>query len=244
MSALHKLEALLPPVDVPSPPAAVVGASGPLPALPRHLKRMLAEPPGADRSGQTHALVAAAVEWGLDDGQVHQLADQHAVSLDKYGKRIEREVDRALGKLRPSHPHAGQPCDEGGCINRPRWMTGSTASEWPLPRPGVEAQPLAEDLPPAEVGGFWQERPVLEHLLTFARARMVSPWALLGVSLVRILAVVPPHVVLPALIGSHASLNTYVALVGPSGGGKGAAGRRRARCARRRCGRRPDRRQR
>ncbi len=199
-------------------------ATGPLPALPRHLDQLLAQAPGADRSGQMHALVAAAIEWGFDDGQVHQLVDQHPASLDKYGKRLEREVDRALGKLRPSHPHAGQPCDKAGCANRPRWMTGSAASEWPPPRrPSVEAQPSDEDVPPADVGGFWQERPILEHLLTFARARMVSPWALLGVSLVRVLAVVPPHVVLPALVGSHASLNTFVALVGPSGGGKGAA---------------------
>ncbi len=129
MSALRKLEALLPPVDVPSPPAAAVRATGPLPALPRHLERMLAEPPGPDRSGQTHALVAAALEWGLDDGQVHQLADQHPASQDKYGKRLEREVDRALGKLRPDHPHPGRPCDRAGCANRPRWMTGEASAQ-------------------------------------------------------------------------------------------------------------------
>ena len=79
-------------------------------------------------------------------------------------------------------------------------------------------------VPPAlDTTGFWDERPVLRHVLTFAQSRMVSPWALLGVSLVRVLAVIPPHVTLPALVGSPGSLNSFVGLVGPSGGGKGAA---------------------
>ncbi len=92
--------------------------------------------------------------------------------------------------------------------------------EAPTPRLHV----VADSTPaPSEVEGFWQERPVLEHVQLFARARMVSPWALLAVSLVRTLAVVPPWVRLPPIVGSHASLNTFVALVGPSGGGKGAA---------------------
>ncbi len=198
-------------------------ATGPLPALPRHLDQLLAQAPGADRSGQMHALVAAAIEWGFDDGQVHQLVDQHPASLDKYGKRLEREVDRALGKLRPSHPHAGQPCDKAGCPNTPRWMTGSAVIDWPAPRPDVGAQPADEDVPPADVGGFWQERPVLQHIHTFARARMTSPLAVLGVVLTRVLVAVSPEYVLPPLVGGHGSLNQFLAIVGSSGSGKGAA---------------------
>lgn len=70
---------------------------------------------------------------------------------------------------------------------------------------------------------FWQARPILTHVRDFAYARMTSPWAVLGVCLLRALAIVPPHVVLPALIGGHGSLNLFCALVGPSGVGKGAA---------------------
>ncbi len=128
MSVLDKLEARLPQVQAPATPAPVVSKARPLPVLPRHLQRMLAEPAGPDRSGQTHALVAAALEWGFDDEQVRQLADQHAASLDKYGKRLEGEVDRVLGKLRSDHPHPGQPCDRAGCAKRPRWMTGESAA--------------------------------------------------------------------------------------------------------------------
>ncbi|WP_261570334.1 DnaB-like helicase N-terminal domain-containing protein [Frankia gtarii] len=70
---------------------------------------------------------------------------------------------------------------------------------------------------------FWSARPCLAHARDFARARMASPWAVLGVALVRVLSQVPPEYVLPAIIGSHASLNLFLAVVAPSGGGKGAA---------------------
>ena len=56
-----------------------------------------------------------------------------------------------------------------------------------------------------------------------ARARRVGPWAMLGYVLARAVAAIPPTVVLPPMVGSHASLNLFVALVGPSGAGKGGA---------------------
>ena len=72
---------------------------------------------------------------------------------------------------------------------------------------------------------FWDSRPTLRHVHDFARARMASPWAVLGVVLARVVAATPPSIVLPPLVGSEASLNLFVALVGPSGSGKGAAER-------------------
>ncbi|MDF3280883.1 bifunctional DNA primase/polymerase [Gordonia sp. N1V] len=71
--------------------------------------------------------------------------------------------------------------------------------------------------------GFWNARPVLTDIYLAALARMTSPWAVLGVCLARALAQVPPWITLPPLIGGRGSLNLFVALVGPSGGGKGAA---------------------
>lgn len=65
--------------------------------------------------------------------------------------------------------------------------------------------------------------PTLEHIRSAARARMVSPWALLGAVLARIVAEVRPCVALPATVGSRASLNMYVGLVGPSGAAKTSA---------------------
>jgi hypothetical protein len=70
---------------------------------------------------------------------------------------------------------------------------------------------------------FWKSRPVLEHVHTFARARIVAPWALLGCVLARVLVTVSPQVQLPPLTGGRASLNLFVALSGPSGSGKDAA---------------------
>lgn len=70
---------------------------------------------------------------------------------------------------------------------------------------------------------FWAARPLLADLHSFAQARRVSPWAMFGAVAARAVAAVPPRVVLPKLIGSQASLNLFVALVGRSGSGKGAA---------------------
>lgn len=77
---------------------------------------------------------------------------------------------------------------------------------------------------------MWTARPELEHVRDFARARRCSPWAVLGVVLARAVTAVPPFVVLPAMVGGHATLNLFVALVGPSGSGKGAAERTGADC--------------
>lgn len=70
---------------------------------------------------------------------------------------------------------------------------------------------------------LFDSRPVLTHIRDFARARMCGPWAVLSVVLVRAACAVEPDVVLPPLIGGRQSINLFTALVGPSGGGKGAA---------------------
>ncbi|WP_138845261.1 hypothetical protein [Rhodococcus pyridinivorans] len=80
---------------------------------------------------------------------------------------------------------------------------------------------IVVELPTAEA--FWTSRPILEHLLTFARARRAGPWAVLGSTCARAVATLEPNVMLPPTVGAPASLNLFVALVGRSGGGKGAA---------------------
>lgn len=70
---------------------------------------------------------------------------------------------------------------------------------------------------------FWTSRDELLALRQFARARRVGPWAMLGNVLARAVWAIPPTVVLPPLVGSYASLNLFIALVGPSGAGKGGA---------------------
>lgn len=70
---------------------------------------------------------------------------------------------------------------------------------------------------------FWDSSPNLTTIYTFALSRNVSPWAVLAVVLIRVCHTIPPGVVLPPIVGSPASLNSFFALVGSSGSGKGAA---------------------
>ncbi|SIE01208.1 Bifunctional DNA primase/polymerase, N-terminal [Mycobacteroides abscessus subsp. abscessus] len=79
------------------------------------------------------------------------------------------------------------------------------------------------DLSGIDQEAFWTSREVLADLRQYARARRVGPWSMLGYVLARVVASIPPHVVIPALVGSEASLNLFVAVVGASGAGKGAA---------------------
>lgn len=70
---------------------------------------------------------------------------------------------------------------------------------------------------------FWDARPILRHIHTFALSRLSAPSAVLATILARTLQTIPPAYVLPPVIGGDGSLNLLLALVGPSGSGKGAA---------------------
>lgn len=70
---------------------------------------------------------------------------------------------------------------------------------------------------------FWKTRPILTHIQQFARARYVAPWATLGAVLAHVVAATPPKVMLPAIIGSEASLNLFIGLIGAAGAAKGAS---------------------
>lgn len=99
-------------------------------------------------------------------------------------------------------------------------MTGPAAGLVPND-PAVFGAP--ELTPEQEESAFWESREELRHVRDVARAQMASPWATLGAVLVRVLSQVPPEYVLPPVIGGHASLNVFLAVVGYSGEGKGAA---------------------
>ncbi|MCZ4519509.1 bifunctional DNA primase/polymerase [Rhodococcus ruber] len=127
------------------------------------------------------------------------------------------------------------PASTNGSLNRGRTSPGPNefrrTAEWAAAQAAVASpdETLARinrDDPAHAVvdeDAFWDSRPSLEHLRMFARSRRVGPWSMLGAVLARVLAVVPPSVVLPPTIGSHASLNFFVALVAASGDGKGSS---------------------
>jgi len=70
---------------------------------------------------------------------------------------------------------------------------------------------------------WWEEREMLSGIRQFARARRVSPMAVLGCVFCRVLSRVYPGITIPPVVGSRASLNYWVGLVGESGDGKTAA---------------------
>lgn len=131
-----------------------------------------------------------------------EVADELAATASRTGL-TSREIQRTLASA------------AGASTSKPR----ST-----LPDPKAEsADPAVTVLRIPEVPDFWDARPVLQHIRDFARSRRVAPWALLGVILTRTVAQVPPFVVLPPLVGGHASLNLFAGIVGASGAGKGSS---------------------
>lgn len=71
---------------------------------------------------------------------------------------------------------------------------------------------------------FWGSSLRLKYIFDTARSRRAAPWAVLLCTLARVAVATPPNVVLPAFVGSMpGTLNTFVAIVGKSGDGKGIA---------------------
>lgn len=94
----------------------------------------------------------------------------------------------------------------------------------PMPPSAVPAgvDPMTGEVLADDAIPLWDERAIFRYVHDFALARMVSPEAALGVVLLRLADLIPPHVKLPAIVGGRAGLNLFLALVGPSGAGKGA----------------------
>lgn len=81
------------------------------------------------------------------------------------------------------------------------------------------AQPATQ--PPWWIDAIFEQTPVLRHIQQAAHSGVCIPEGLLGVVLARVLAEVPPHVMLPPVGALRpASLNLGVAMVGRSGAGK------------------------
>lgn len=132
----------------------------------------------------------------------------------------------------PDDPrHALAALDEAWAAEQAKYAAGRYRADDQPAEPSAEVIDLVDRLaPPPEPEpepideeAFWGSRTSLTTLRTYARARMASPWAVLGAVMARATCAVPPKITLPAIIGGEASLNLFVALVGRSGGGKGAA---------------------
>lgn len=185
--------------------------------------------------GQTHAYAAAALR-----GEAQEVAGAANGTRNDTLNRAWFRMGRHVGAgtidagvvrdtLADAARQAGLPDAEIDTVLRDD-ATSALRNGATLPRvpteqdiPGVTVLEEAPDLTLDEDTRFWEARPILAHLHTFARARMVSPWAVLGCALARIITATPHQVCLPPIVGSKASLNVFIGLVGPSGSGKGAA---------------------
>lgn len=156
--------------------------------------------------------LARAIEAEPVGGKGEGLCNESAFEISHYvkaGQISEKQVRDRLGAAvdtwKDGHDQGHKGIDHG----LRDWETAE-------PRYWEESE---EDL-------FWTMRPILTHLRTAAHARPVSPWAVFGSAITHTLSRVPYNVVLPSEDDEKmagASLNTYVALVGESGIGKGQA---------------------
>jgi hypothetical protein len=163
-------------------------------------------------------LVAAAVEWGLEDGEVLALALAHRPTRERRqakGTNIHADVVRLLAKHRPAHAHVGQPCDAAGCANAPSWM-------------GTGPQP-ANGQPPTR--SAWAAHPAAAAAASHPNghpAGTPAGWSGLVAELLELLATYvhlddPGHVWFALAVAASAALDgdpLWGMLIGPSSSGK------------------------
>ncbi len=125
----------------------------------------------------------------------------------------------------PPAPAAVEVAPEPAPAEPPQAPPPPPAAPKPEPEPTEAAQAPVDTTATLEdiEENFWTARDSLTLIYDAALSQMCSPWAVLACCAARTLAMVPPHVILPDIIGGHGSLNWFAAIVAKSGGGKGAA---------------------
>lgn len=180
----------------------------------RYAARALAEEVsdvlGAVEGTRNDALNRAAFNLGTLVGAGHLGRDDVEQQLSAAGLQIG---------LEPSEVRKTIASGLGKGIASPREVTLTETSVRVTEVSAEELTRLSED----DEAEFWASRALLTHLHTFARARLASPWAVLGAALARMATATPWDVTLPPVIGGRGSLNLFVGLVGHSGDGKGIA---------------------
>lgn len=155
------------------------------------------------------------------------LKDAHAglIDPDAYLDALEQIFLAAVTKA--GHGEQGETRTHAEARTEWRGIVSWAVAQAEVSDPDAHRTRVAElfpsDVDPDAEAAFWHSSPALATIFDFALARLISPWALLGVVLVRVAHTIPPEVVLPPTVGGTASLNTFVALVAASGGGKGAS---------------------
>ncbi|MFC8464792.1 hypothetical protein [Streptomyces sp. NPDC057250] len=161
------------------------------------------------------ALVKEAIRRGLTVHDAYAFAMTCKPLLDKQaeenGYSIRKDVARIWRR------EAGTGDAPVAVPHQPERVSAGESDE-----PDSEPEPKSERDASREEE-FWQARPVLTHIRDFAHSRLVSSWAVFGISVARVMNQIPTEVLLPPLVGGRTGLNFYVGIVDSSGVGKGAS---------------------
>jgi Bifunctional DNA primase/polymerase, N-terminal len=172
-----------------------------------------------------HDTTVSALVWAMDEAAAgcYRADDAAAAIKDVFLTAIatqRKPDDRVLTGARAVSEYSGMVA----------WAVGQarakTAEELTDRRARAERngnRDNAIDLTAADEETFWTSCGELTACRAYARAVRVGPWAMLGAALAFTSATIPPHVVLPGLVGDYASVNLYVLLPGESGRIKSAA---------------------
>ncbi len=175
-------------------------------------------------------VVMSRIETAMRElpGSRHDTVRNHMAALVRFGEMGHMGVGAALDTLEAAFAvEVGQARMASGEWDR--MMKGAVALALGSPTPAADkgcCSTPADDFTvvTSQSAELFDASHVLAHIRTAAESRMLPPLALLGAILARVLASTPPSLMLPPVIGSAASLNLGVGLVGESGDGKSAAG--------------------
>ncbi len=178
-------------------------------------------------AGPPSPKVATRLAEALHDLQVgvsrHDTTLGHVLALLRYGQSGQPGVALALETLYRAFVDAVGQDRQGGEVEAEEEFTRMVANaDRLLAEPDSPDGDGAEDPARAEAA-FWAQRPVLTQIQRYAGVRRANPYAVLGGVLRRAIALVPPGVQLPPVIGGTASVNLFTASVGKSGQGKDIA---------------------
>lgn len=174
--------------------------------------------------GSHHETLVEYLAWAMDDAAAGIYPAQEAHDLFHAAWLAWWDVERG-----PKERTKADPGEYAGVLS---WAVGQAMAKSSDDLAKRYAKVTATDraltewldpAPPPVEDRVFTATPELSFIRQVARHAMVSPWLVLGAAVTATLAATPPTVRTPGYVGTPASLNTFVAAVGPSSAGKTTA---------------------
>lgn len=175
--------------------------------LSREIRTMLRdedEGDGTQRHRRTKKLVRLCNEAGLSQDEALWVLNEHEPTCEKFTTEARRSAQVVACWDADTRPKAK-------ARKKDAVETSDTGGKWAA---------YAGD---ASLDDVWACSDITRHIRAVARGQIVGPMTLLLSVMTHATMLVPPHIVLPSIVGGYGSLNMFVGLVSPSGGGKGAS---------------------